>query len=110
MNQQDHVPATNAVKEITDKLESLDTQSDSKEQDIKVEKSTQQSRQEEQVKETRPVEEVPPVQAAGAPPPITLPNIISQCNKDEYLVKTIDWKDKKVRIITQNGKLLCFDK
>lgn len=24
--------------------------------------------------------------------------------KDEYLVKTIDWKNKNARIITQNGK------
>ena len=42
-------------------------------------------------------------------PPITLPNVASQCQKDEYLVKTVDWKDKKIRIITQNGnELTCF--
>lgn len=42
-------------------------------------------------------------------PPITLPNVVSQCQKDEYLVKTVDWKDKKIRIITQNGnELTCF--
>lgn len=31
-------------------------------------------------------------------------DFVVQCDKDEYLVKTIDWKEKKVRIITQNGK------
>lgn len=36
--------------------------------------------------------------------PVTLPGIASQCGKDEYLVKTIEWKDKTIRIITQNGK------
>lgn len=42
-------------------------------------------------------------------PPITLPNVVSQCQKDEYLVKTVDWKDNKIRIITQNGnELTCF--
>lgn len=36
--------------------------------------------------------------------PVTLTGIASQCGKDEYLVKTIEWKDKTIRIITQNGK------
>lgn len=35
---------------------------------------------------------------------LSLPDALEQCAKDEYLVKTIDWKNKKVRIITQNGK------
>ncbi|KAG2202398.1 hypothetical protein INT47_008869 [Mucor saturninus] len=30
-----------------------------------------------------------------------------QCDKDEYLVKTIDWKGKKIRIITQNENGPC---
>lgn len=33
----------------------------------------------------------------------SVPNVVAQCDKDEYLVKTIDWKGKSVRIITQNG-------
>jgi hypothetical protein len=36
---------------------------------------------------------------------VSVPNITVQCEKDEYLVKTIDWKSKKVRIITQNGNV-----
>jgi hypothetical protein len=41
--------------------------------------------------------------------PISLPDALDQCAKDEYLVKTIDWKRKKVRIITQNGTMeLCM--
>lgn len=31
-------------------------------------------------------------------------DLLTQCEKDEYLVKTIDWKDRKIQIITQNGK------
>lgn len=36
---------------------------------------------------------------------INVPDVTVQCEKDEYLVKTIDWKNKKVRIITQNGNV-----
>jgi hypothetical protein len=31
-------------------------------------------------------------------------NVTPPSDKDQYLVKTIDWKNQKVRIITQNGK------
>lgn len=36
---------------------------------------------------------------------VNVPDVTVQCEKDEYLVKTIDWKNKKVRIITQNGNV-----
>lgn len=36
----------------------------------------------------------------------SVPDAVAQCDKDEYLVKTIDWKGKKVRIITQNGSVV----
>ncbi|GAN00822.1 protein FAM63B [Mucor ambiguus] len=36
-----------------------------------------------------------------------VPDGVAQCDKDEYLVKTIDWRDKKVRIITQNENGPC---
>ncbi|KAI8644800.1 hypothetical protein BD408DRAFT_412898 [Parasitella parasitica] len=36
-----------------------------------------------------------------------VPVIVIQCDKDEYLVKTIDWKNKKVCIITQNENGPC---
>ncbi|GAA5814808.1 hypothetical protein MFLAVUS_008311 [Mucor flavus] len=39
--------------------------------------------------------------------PVTLTGIASQCGKDEYLVKTIEWKDKTIRIITQNENGPC---
>ncbi|EPB90420.1 hypothetical protein HMPREF1544_02786 [Mucor circinelloides 1006PhL] len=35
------------------------------------------------------------------------PDVVSQCDKNEYLVKTIDWRDKQVRIITQNENGPC---
>ncbi|KAF1798927.1 hypothetical protein FB192DRAFT_1394037 [Mucor lusitanicus] len=37
----------------------------------------------------------------------SVPNVVAQCDKDEYLVKTIDWKGKSVRIITQNENGPC---
>ncbi|GAA5800016.1 hypothetical protein HPULCUR_005437 [Helicostylum pulchrum] len=39
--------------------------------------------------------------------PVTLPDIVSQCGEDEYLVKTIEWKEKTIRIITQNENGPC---
>ncbi|KAI9483456.1 MAG: hypothetical protein EXX96DRAFT_479020 [Benjaminiella poitrasii] len=36
-----------------------------------------------------------------------MPTLIPQCEKDEYLVKTIEWRNKKVRIITQNENGPC---
>ncbi|KAL7318615.1 hypothetical protein PS15m_001836 [Mucor circinelloides] len=38
---------------------------------------------------------------------VNVPDVVAQCDKDEYLVKTIDWRDKQVRIITQNENGPC---
>lgn len=40
---------------------------------------------------------------------MNVPDVVAQCDKNEYLVKTIDWKDKQVRIITQNGNVRALN-
>jgi ATPase subunit of ABC transporter with duplicated ATPase domains len=112
MKEEQKQQETIAVPEITDKIEKLDIQS---EDPSAAERSDQKSQEEEiediakNKRKTEPAETTTPLLAPAKEEeeePITLPNIISQCNKDEYLVKTIDWQDKKVRIITQNGNAL----
>lgn len=53
-------------------------------------------------------EDITPTTTTEQEIPTTIPDTLEQYGKDEYLVKTIDWKNRKVRIITQNGKTKPF--
>lgn len=44
--------------------------------------------------------------SSSVPPSNTANFITEQDQNEEYLVKNIDWNNKKIKILTQNGKLL----
>jgi hypothetical protein len=91
-----------SMEEIKNKVENIDLNVDAVEKIEEEEEVSNQPTNHEKDDNQLPTEVK--VKREENPVVVDIPSIPSQCEKDEYLIKTIDWKDKKIQIITQNGK------